>query len=214
MLSFNIEEFLMVLERYNLSIWPLQIIAWLLGIVALFFLIRKTKYSSQIILGVLALYWFWNGIVFCPIFWAPTYKYAYLFAAFCIIQGFLFMTGIFRPNISFGAGKNLFSVTGILFVVYAMAGYQLVGYFKGHIYPSFFPFGLVPCPTTIFTFGILLMTDKKLPKYYLFIPLVTSIMGVLAVYKGVLEDIGLIVAGIAGTFMIILRDRNPGYATK
>ncbi|MCK4791848.1 MAG: hypothetical protein KAV87_49405, partial [Desulfobacteraceae bacterium] len=100
MLSFTLEEFLMVLERYNLSIWPLQIFAYLFGIVALFFSIKRTKYTNKIVLAILSLYWFWNGIVFCPIFWAPTYKFAYLFGAFCIIQGFLFLIGIFKLNIS------------------------------------------------------------------------------------------------------------------
>jgi len=208
MLAFTLEEFLMVLERYNLSIWPLQIFAYLFGIVALFFSIKRTKYSSKIILAILSFYWFWNGIVFCPIFWAPTYKFAYLFGAFCIIQGFLFLSGIFKSNFSIGLRSNLHSIIGILFLVYAMAGYQLVGYFLGHVYPKFFPFGLVPCPTAIFTFGLFLITDKKFPKYYLIVPFIVAMGGFLAAYRGILEDIGLIIAGLLGTIMIVQRDRN------
>jgi hypothetical protein len=208
MFSINVEEFLMVLERYNLAIWPLQIFAYLLGIVALFFSIKKTKYSDKIVLLILSFYWFWNGIVFCPIFWAPIYKFAYVFSALCIIQGLLFLIGAFKSNISIGFRGNLNSIIGILFIVYAMIGYQLFGYPLGHIYPKFFPLGLVPCPTTIFTFGIFLMTDKKFPKYYLIVLCIVSIVGILAVYKGILEDIGLILAGVIGTVLIILRDRN------
>ena len=208
MLSFTLEEFLMVLERYNLSIWPLQIFAYLFGIVALFFSIKRTKYTNKIVLAILSLYWFWNGIVFCPIFWAPTYKFAYLFGAFCIIQGFLFLIGIFKSNISINFRANFHSIIGILFVVYAMVGYQLFGYFLGHVYPRFFPFGLVPCPTTIFTFGLFLMTDKKYPKYYLIVPFIVAMGGFLAAYRGILEDIGLIIAGLLGTYLILQRDRR------
>jgi len=83
--SFTIEEFLLVLERYNLSIWPIQIFAYILGVLALFFAVKSTKYSDRIVLSILSFYWFWNGIVFCPIYWGPTYKYAYVFGALCIL---------------------------------------------------------------------------------------------------------------------------------
>ena len=208
MLSFTLEEFLMALERYNLSIWPLQIFAYLFGIVILYFSIKRTKYSNKIVLAILSLYWFWNGIVFCPIFWAPTYKFAYLFGAFCIVQGFLFLIGIFKSNISINYRANFHSIIGIIFAVYAMVGYQLFGYFLGHVYPSFFPFGLVPCPTAIFTFGLFLMTDKKIPKYYIIVPFIVAMGGFLAAYKGILEDIGLIIAGLLGTYLILQRNKR------
>ncbi|MBN2480416.1 MAG: hypothetical protein JXB19_01650 [Bacteroidales bacterium] len=208
MLSFNLEEFLGVLEDYNLFIWPLQIIAYLAGILALTFSFIKIRYSHRIILSVLSFYWLWNGIVFCPFFWAPTYKLAYVFGAFCTMQGILFLIGVFKSNISVKFHANLYSITGLIFIVYAMAGYQVFGHFLGHVYPSFFPFGLVPCPTAIFTFGIFLLTDQKLPKYYLIIPFVVAMGGFLAASKGILEDLGLIVAGILGTILIFRRDKN------
>ena len=206
--SFILENFLTVLEHYNLSIWPLQIFAYLFGIVILYFSIKRTKYSNNIVLAILSLFWFWNGIVFCPIFLAPTYKFAYLFGVLCIIQGCLFLIGIFKSNISINYSANFHSIIGILFIVYAMVGYQLFGYFLGHVYPRFWSVGLVPCPTTIFTLGLFLMTDKKFPKYYLIVPFIITMGGFLAVYKGILEDIGLIIAVLLGIYLILKRDRR------
>ncbi len=208
MFSITLEGFLIVLEQYNLSIWPLQIFAYILGLLALFFSFKSTKYSNNIILTVLSFFWLWNGIVFCPIYWAPTYKYAYLFGALCIIQGFLFLIGVIKSNMSIRFQANLHSIIGILAVIYAMGGYYLVGYFMGHVYPQSFPFGLVPCPTVIFTFGLFLMTDKKFPRFYLIIPFILSLTGFLAVYRGIVEDIGLIIVGLLGTALILLRERN------
>lgn len=208
MLSFTLEDFLLVLERYNTTIWPLQIFAYLAGILALIFSIKRIRYSNKIILSILSFYWLWNGIVFCPLFWAPTYKFAYLFAAFCIIQGILFLIGVFKTDISIRFHANLNSIFGLVFIIYAMAGYQLYGYYLGHVYPSFFPFGLVPCPTAIFTFGLFLMTDQKLPKYYLIIPLMVAMGGFLAAYNGILEDLGLILTGILGTILLLVRDKR------
>jgi len=203
MLSFNLEEFLGVLARFNQDIWPLQIVAVVLGILALFLLVKKNKYSDRIILAILAFFWLWNGIVFCPFYWAPIYKYAYLFGAFCSIQGILFLTGVFKPNISFGHLNSLKTTVAIIFIVYAIAGYQILGHLLGHIYPAFFPFGLVPCPTAIFTFGLLLLTNKRVPKYYIIIPAIVSAGGIMAAYKGVYEDIGLIIAGLTGTYLLL-----------
>ena len=52
MFSLSLEEFLMVLEHYNLSIWPLQLFAYL-GVFAIMVLaINRFKYSNQAILAM------------------------------------------------------------------------------------------------------------------------------------------------------------------
>ncbi|MCU0579417.1 MAG: DUF6064 family protein, partial [Desulfobacterota bacterium] len=69
----------------------------------------------------------------------------------------------------------------------------------------------VPCPTTIFTFGILLFTSGRLPKTVLAIPFIWSIIGFTAALTlGILEDIGLLVAGLFGTAAIVIWDRKAG----
>jgi Family of unknown function (DUF6064) len=64
----------------------------------------------------------------------------------------------------------------------------------------------LPCTTTIFTFGILLWFDKKIPVSILIIPFAWSTIGFLAALKlGVPEDTGLPVAGI---LMVALRNKK------
>jgi hypothetical protein len=87
-----------------------------------------------------------------------------------------------------------------------MIGYQVFGYYLDHIYPKFFAVGLVPCPTTILTFGIFVIINAKIPIKYIAIPLVISLGGLLAAYNGIYEDIGLIILGLYGTFLIIKRN--------
>jgi hypothetical protein len=87
-----------------------------------------------------------------------------------------------------------------------MFGYPVVGHFVGHDYPRTLPFGLVPCPTTVFTFGLFLLSDKKVPIYLLIIPILFTIGAVVPVSRGIPEDIGLIIAGVIGTVMILFRD--------
>ena len=209
MLLFNLDEFLNILEIYNLKIWPLQIIAFAFGLVAMFCVFRRTSISSKVILAILSLFWLWNGAVFCFLFWATIYKLAFLFAAVCFTQGIFFAVALFRSDIKFQFNADWKSYLGIVFIAYAMVGYQVFGYFLDHVYPQFFPFGLVPCPTAIFTIGLFLMTERKVPIPYLILPVVISSGGFMVVPMGILEDIVLILAGITGVILILKKDRLP-----
>jgi hypothetical protein len=90
-----------------------------------------------------------------------------------------------------------------------MVVYPVIGTLLGHAYPQSPVFGVAPCPTTIFTFGLLLWTTAKVPKYVLVIPLLWSLLGVTAAFTlGIREDTGLLVAGVVGTILLIWCDRG------
>ena len=161
MLSFSLEEFLLVLESYNLDIWPLQIIAYVLILLVLFISLKPTKYSVKIVLVILSFFWLFTGIVFCFIYWAPSHIFGYIFGICCTVQGLLFLYSVIRSDITISSPDKTYMLIGILFILYAMIGYQVLGYYLDHIYPKFFAVGLVPCPTTIFTLGIFLIINTK-----------------------------------------------------
>jgi len=196
-----------VLEKYNLAIWPMQVVAYILGIAILFLIVKKTKHASRISAAMLSFLWLWNGIVFFLLYFGPLFTPSYFFGALFIIQGFLFLGTVIKPRLSFGSERSGYSVVGILFIAYAMVGYPVLGPLLGHSYPFSAPFGLIPCPTNVFTFGLFLLSNKKIPKPLLIIPLLWAIFGGFpAVFAGMLEDMGLIVAGIFGTVIILYRD--------
>jgi hypothetical protein len=199
-------QILAAFESYNLDIWPMQAVAYLLGIVALFFAVKRTQGSGKITSAIVSFLWLWTGIVFCMFYFGPVFALGYGMGVLMIIQGVLFFADALRPRLSFHLGLNVYSIFGILFIAYAMLGYPLVGHFVGHDYPRALPFGLVPCPTTVFTFGLFMLSDKRVPIYFLIIPILFTIGAVVPVSRGVLEDIGLMVAGVVGTVMILYRD--------
>lgn len=207
-LSLTLEQLLDTFVRYNFAIWPMQVLGYVLGLVALFFAIKPSRYSSRTITGILSFLWLWTAIGFFLLYFGPVYTPAYGFAVLFIIQGVLFLASVLKPRVSFGFKGGVYSIVGILFVAYAMIGYPAVGYFLGHRYPQSPPFGLTPCPLGVFTFGLFLLTDKKVPKLFLAIPLLWALAGFMAVSVGMLEDIGLITAGVLGTAMILYRDRK------
>jgi hypothetical protein len=208
-LPFTPDQFFDVFRQYNLAVWPMQAIIYLLAFAALFLAIKPTKYSDTGISIILAFLWLWIGIIYHLIYFTTISKAAYIFGGLFIIQAVLFLiTGSIRQKISFSFHMNLYTIVGSVFILYGMLIYPALGYFLGHQYPYSPTFGL-PCPTTIFTFGLLLWTDSKFPKYLLVIPLLWSILGFFAaVQLGVLEDIMLPITGMVATAMILYRDKQ------
>lgn len=200
---FPIELFSGIFEKYSLDIWPMQVVAYIMGIASLFFVIKRTEHSNRIIAAVLSFLWLWIGIVFFLLYFAPHFSMHYVFGGLFIIQGIIFLANVIKPRVSFRCKRDVYSVVGILFIAYSMIGYPVVGYLLGR---QSAPFGVFPCPTTVFTFGLLLLIDTKVPKLFLVIPTLWALMGFPPVFVGVFEDIGLIVAGLLGTAMILYRD--------
>jgi hypothetical protein len=213
---FTQEEFLNVFSSYNNSVFPLQILFYLIAFLCIFLIFKQYKYGSKIISAALALYWIWMGLVYHIIFFSSINKAAYAFGTLFIVQGFLFAAwGIFKPGITIRWNKSFYNYAGLLFIAYALFIYPLLGALSGHQYPKAPTFGL-PCPTTIFTFGLLLFAGKKVRLPLLIIPFLWSIIGFNAALSlSIYEDIGLLAAGILGTIFIITANKKyPGNNAK
>ena len=155
--------------------------------------------------------WFWNGIAYHLLFFSPINKAAYGFGVLFVVQGLLFVwTGVFRKKLTFRYPQSgLFSTLGFMAIVYSMVVYPALGMLLGHTYPRAPMFGIAPCPTTIFTFGLLLWTVPKIPRYLVIIPLLWSVIGFGAALNfGIKEDIGLLISGVLAAALILYRQRK------
>ena len=200
------EQLLGVFSDYNRMIWPMQIVAYLLGLIGLIFGIRKINLSNRLIPAILAFFWLWVALAF----WLPSaqqgFSPGYLFAGVFLCQGIFFLSHLIKPKLWIGFQANFASWMGLIIILYAMLGYPLVGIFIGHAYPRTPPFGLTPCPVVTYTFGMLLLTVRKVPKALLIIPFFYTLSGILWVSIGILEDIGMVLGGLLGVGLIWIRD--------
>ncbi|WP_432410131.1 DUF6064 family protein [Rasiella sp. SM2506] len=205
---FTLEQFLAVFKNYNEGVFPMQLVLYLISAVVIYFVIKPNEKSDKIISIILSFLWLWMGIIYHILYFTAINKAAYLFGGLFIVQGILFLvSGVFENKLSFGFRKDIYGITGIILIVFALILYPIAGFFFRHIYPSSPTFGL-PCPTTIFTFGVLLLNIKKCPLPILIIPFVWSIIGFTAAFQfGMLEDTALIVASLITTALLIYRNR-------
>lgn len=204
-LPFTPEQFFGVFKQYNEAVWPAQVVIYIAASVAFYLILKSGKYSDKVISGILAFFWLWIGIVYHWSFFASINSAARIFGVLFVLQGLIFIfEGIVRNNLTFSFSKDWRSAVGIILMLFGPIVYPIIGQFLGHTYPSTPTFGL-PCPTTIFTIGALLMT-KKLPKYVAVIPLLWSVLGFsAAISLGVTEDVSLIIAGLIGTSAIMFK---------
>jgi len=208
-LPFTLEQFLDVFRQYNISIWPVQILLVILALVATYFSIFKKPYSDKIILFVLTFFWLWMGIAYHLIYFSPINKAAIIFGSLFIIQSLLFFYfGVIKDKLGFQFRLNKYGITGMALIMFSLIVYPLTGYWLGHIYPSSPTFGL-PCPTTIFTFGILLFSSTRIPPAIIIIPFLWALIGFSAAFSlGIKEDTSLLVSGLLSIVLIITRNKK------
>lgn len=92
-------------------------------------------------------------------------------------------------------------------IVFALAIYPAWSVSAGHNYPALPTFGL-PCPTTIFTIGVLALSVRPYPRSPLVVPVLWSFIGIQAAFLlSVPQDISLVVAGVVGLVLIVRSKR-------
>ena len=211
MLPFTPEQFLGVFVNYNDVIWPIQIAAYALGAISIASLFRRTRASDRVIAGILAAMWLWTGVAYHALSFSVINKAAYIFAALFIVEGcYLVYAGVYRDQIRFGLRPLLATAVGISSMAYTAIAYPLIGVATGHRYPEMPMFGVTPCPVTIFTFGMLLLTLRPVPSWLFVIPFVWSLIGgSAAILLNVPQDWLLLVSGFIASPLMFFRDRQP-----
>ncbi len=206
-LPFTVEEFLAVFERYNRAIGPAPLLAYALAALALALAWRGGRPASRAVLGILAGFWAMNGAGYHLGFFRAVNPAATIFGALFLAQAALYAAAAARAEpLAFRFRRTPRHALALALAAYAAILYPLLGLTLGHVYPRAPLLGVAPCPTTIFTFAILLLAEGPVPLTLYAIPFLWSIVGgSAAVQLGIREDWGLAVAGLAGTAILVGR---------
>ncbi|MGD8999914.1 MAG: DUF6064 family protein [Granulosicoccaceae bacterium] len=205
-IPFTVQQFYEVFTHYNEAIWPIQILLYATALIALTLTFSEQRWAHRTIALILSGLWIWGGIVYHLIFFTRINAAAWLFGILFIFAAAVFIWfGAVKERLHFRPASNLRSILGLVLILYALVIYPLIGFFSGHHYPALPTFG-VPCPLTIFTLGILLLTDPPAPLQVLIIPVFwTGIGSVAAIRFGVAQDIGMLVAAAVTLLFRIAR---------
>jgi hypothetical protein len=193
-MPFTVEQFLDTIAAYNRLVWPVQLILNAIAVVAVA-LIWKRRHTS--VAAILAALWIWMGIAYHYRVFSAINPAAYFLAAAFVAQATLFMWfGLVRRAVRFDApSRSAPQIVGTGLIAYALIVYPTTAWLAGHAYPHMPTFGL-PCPTLIFTFGVLALASA--PAWQLFvIPTLWAVIGISAALDlGMVEDLALLPAAL------------------
>lgn len=212
-LPFSAEQFLAVFAAYNLAVYPAQWLAYALAVLAWVLAWGGGALAGRACALILAAFWLTSGLVYHWHFFAPINPLARVFAVLFMIQAAGLAIWALWPGRGrgpgFGPRRDGRGWTGIVIIVYALALYPLLGWALGHPWPHQPLVGLTPCPTTIFTFGLLLLTRRPVPLILLLIPVAWALIGTFAaVGLGIGEDAVMAVAGVAACALLLPRSQS------
>jgi hypothetical protein len=202
-LPFTREQFFEVFAAYNTTLWPAQVMLGVLAVVLLVLVLGLPGKSGRTVSFGLAFLWAWLSVAYhLAFFWAVN-PAAPLFAAISLGAAIAFAwTGGIRGRLQFERGMSFRVGFGLAVAIFPLLGYPLIGEFLGHRYPATPTFGL-PCPTTIFTFGVLLMAKTNLPWILVIGPLAWAVIGTFAAFAlGVWQDLALVLMVVLGLYLL------------
>jgi hypothetical protein len=209
-----LNQFLAAFGRADTTAWPMQIV-WYAAAVAIVGLALwpARRWSSPLICALAAAYFAWIGIGYFA--WlSPGIGMSGVWAAVFTLQAVLLVVaGVARRDLVIRPRWDLSSGLGAVFIAYALIGYPLVGVLSGHALRVVPTFGVSPCATVAFFFGLLLWAVPPAPTYLLLVPLAWALTAAPPnMATGVAADIGMLVAALIATGLIIWRDRASGPA--
>jgi hypothetical protein len=203
-----LNAFLATFGRANAAAWPMQIVWYLAAVAMTGLALWPVRRSSPLICVLAAAYFAWIGIAYFA--WLmPGMHFSWLWAAVFMLQAVLLVVaGVVRSDLVIRPRKDLASGLGAAFIAYALVGYPLIGLAGGHPLRTLPVFGLSPCATVVFFFGLLLWARPPAPKYVLLVPLAWSLGAAPPdLGRGVAADYGMLIAAVLTAGLIIWRDR-------
>ena len=208
-LPFSREQFFDVFAAYNAALWPGALALWIASLaVAVLLFAGSRRASDRVVSTLLAVHWAWSALAYHVAFFTAINAAAWLFGALFLIEAVLFFWwGSLRGTVRFVADSPVWTT-----VAWALIGYSLlypaINAAQHGTFSRIPTFGL-PCPTTIFTAGLLMLAGPR--RWILSIVPIgwSAVGGSAASWLGVRADYALPLAGLALVLALVFQKRHP-----
>jgi len=201
----NGEQLQLALERFNLAIWPAQMVAFALGGAALMLVLRGGRRASLGTAAILA--GFWLAVAAFEAFWLPAPGGPAL-AALSVVQAAVLCAEALRGRLVFGLPTRAAGAVGLGLVACALVAYPAVAALADLEFPRVPPFGLAPGPVALFTFGLLVLTVRPVRARAMVVPLLTAAACTGAAASGLAPEWTLLPAALAAVAALGIRSRR------
>ncbi|AGA34612.1 hypothetical protein TVNIR_2975 [Thioalkalivibrio nitratireducens DSM 14787] len=217
MLPYSAEVLHALWGQYNHALWPLQIPLLVFTIAAIALARRRGgERASRAIGWVLVLGWSWTAIGYHWLYFtqihfaAPTY--AVLFAVQALLLGWSLAL---RGGCRFRLRADLSGIGALALVAWAIIGYPTADLLAAASWPEFRLVVAAPGPTALFTLGLLLLVEPRIPFHLVVIPLLWLAVDALSGWAlGIPWDSLPMAAGLLAVALMVLKNRATLAARK
>ena len=155
-LLFSPRVYWRMFELHNEAVWPLQVIAVLLGAAIFVWSVRPRPWSDRVIWAVVAAAWIfvaWGFLWtrYATINWAAAYTVPIFAAEGLLLAGI----GAWRARLHIAAMRTVPSMAGLAIFLYALVLHPFVAMLAGRPVQAAEIVGIAPDPTAIATLGLL-----------------------------------------------------------
>ena len=204
-LPFTREQFFDLFAAYNEALWPAAAALWTASAAICALRLSSARPGDRWISALLAGHWAWSALAYHVAFFTRINPAAWLFAALFLGQAVLFFrVGVVQRRLSFAPWGNAWAPLAWGLIAYSLA-YPAINALD-HLTLLRIPTFGVPCPTTIFTAGVLMLATPRSWSLSA-VPVIWSAIGGSAAFLlGVHADMALPMAGMA---LAIFSVRRP-----
>jgi hypothetical protein len=207
-MDLTLELLLESVRQYNQMLYPAQWVAIAIALACIVFAFIRKPFSNALITGSAVLFF----LIIALAFWLPLslsgFDTGFIYTGIFLMQAGLLLSAALEDELHFHFEPKLVPIIGLVFAAYGLIGFPLVGLLLGRTYPGLFFSPLAPCSMISWFVGMLLLTDRPVPRYTMIIPFTWGLVGILWVSMGVTESIGQIVIGLTGPAILCIRDRE------
>ena len=195
-LPFTREQFFELFVAYNEALWPAVVALWIASTVVVALRLSARRPQDLWVSALLFGHWVWAALAYHVAFFTRINPAAWLFAALFLGQAVLFFrVGIVQRRLSFAPWDTAWAPLAWVLIGYSLA-YPVINALDHRSLLSIPTFGL-PCPTTIFTAGVLMLATPRCWSLSV-VPVIWSAVGGSAAFLlGVYADAALPIAGVA-----------------
>lgn len=203
-LPFTKDQFFDLFVSYNEALWPGAVALWMASAAIVVLRLSTHRPHDRWISALLVAHWAWSALAYHVAFFTRINPAAWLFAVLFLGQAVLFFrVGVLQRRLSFAPWGHAWAPLAWTLIAYSLA-YPLINALD-HLSLRRIPtFGL-PCPTTIFTAGVLMLATPRSWTLSI-VPVIWSAIGGSAAFLlGVHADVALPVAGGALAIFLLWR---------
>jgi hypothetical protein len=206
-LPFTRDQFFDLFAAYNEALWPAAVALWIASAVIVALRLSARRPQDRWISALLFGHWAWSALAYHVAFFTRINPAAWLFAALFLGEAVLFFhVGLIQRRLSFAPWGTAWAPLAWGLIAYSLA-YPAINAID-HLSLIRIPtFGL-PCPTTIFTAGVLMLATPRSWSLSTVPVIWSAIGGSAALLLGVHADVALPIAGMA-LAMFSVRNTTP-----